>query len=64
MYWGVCRNKGTNCLGKILMGIREEIRKGNDLERWLVDNGLERNSLLWPKFYLKCWKEGQIVGKL
>jgi hypothetical protein len=52
----VYKNKGTNCLGKILMGIREEIKKGNDVERWLVDNGLERNSLLWPKFYLKCWK--------
>lgn len=26
-YWGVCRNKGQNNLGKILMKIREEIKK-------------------------------------
>ena len=26
-YWGVCRNKGQNNLGKILMKIRDEIKK-------------------------------------
>ena len=46
------------------MFIREEIRKGIDVERWLVNNGLERTSLLWPKCFLKCWKEGKIVDKL
>lgn len=27
MYWGVCRGQGMNWLGRILMKVREEIRK-------------------------------------
>lgn len=27
-YWGVCKEKGENHLGKLLMGIREKIRDG------------------------------------
>lgn len=26
-YWGVCRGKGKNILGKILMRVREELKK-------------------------------------
>ena len=28
-YWGVCKGKGQNKLGKILMRIREELREEN-----------------------------------
>lgn len=29
-YWGVCRGKGNNMLGKILMRVRDEIIKNNN----------------------------------
>lgn len=28
VYWGVCKDKGQNWLGKILMEVREELRNG------------------------------------
>lgn len=31
-FWGVCRGNGENHLGKLLMQVREEIRRENDAE--------------------------------
>jgi predicted NAD-dependent protein-ADP-ribosyltransferase YbiA (DUF1768 family) len=35
VFWGVFKNEGENHLGKILMRVREDIRKNEDFVKWL-----------------------------
>ena len=32
-YWGVCKGTGKNMLGKILMEVREELKKNTEKEK-------------------------------
>lgn len=33
-FWGVCKGKGSNHLGQLLMKVRQDERDGLDTQRW------------------------------
>ena len=52
-YWGVCRGKGENNLGKILMNLRAEIVKGMGKE-WEMNNLSDLRNILFFMYHLKA----------
>lgn len=64
LYWGVVNGTGQNNLGKILMGVRDDIIRLNDSEKWLLDQNCETDPSLFPEVDLVVQKEDKNIDKL
>lgn len=62
LFWGKVKNKGSNYLGIILMNIREEIFKNQNLMFWLYNNiELPQIKQLYPEFKVRLSFQSQLI---